>query len=87
MGLGAALSERVVREAGQTRSVTIRSLGIVAAGSTPPIHVRFQGDGPALAGVAEACVAPVGAAIMMAAGGHELPALETPAARRIRRQR
>ena len=87
MGLGSALSERVVGEAGKTRSLTIRSLGVVAAASTPPIHVRLQGDGPALAGVAEACVAPVGAAIMMAAGGRELPALETAAARRIRRQR
>jgi CO/xanthine dehydrogenase Mo-binding subunit len=87
MGLGAALSERVVREAGVTKSVTIRSLGIVPAAATPPIHVRFVGDGPPRAGIAEACVAPAGAAIMLAAGGRSLPDLDTPAARRLRRQR
>jgi hypothetical protein len=76
-----------VREAGLTRSLTIRSLGVLPAASTPPVEVRFVGHGPALAGVAEACVAPVGAATMMAAASRQLPAPDTTAARRLRRQR
>ena len=44
-------------------------------------------SGPALAGIAEACVAPVGAATMIAVGGRCLPDLETAAARHMRRQR
>jgi len=87
MGLGAALSERVVREGGVTRSLTIRSLGVIPAAATPPVAVRFRGSGPALAGIAEACVAPVAAATMMATGGRSLPDPETAAARQVRRQR
>lgn len=88
MGVGAALSEQVVRDGGVTSSITIRSLGVIPAAATPPIEVRFiRTSGPARAGIAEAAVAPVAAAVMMAAGARHMPALDTVAGRRVRRQR
>ena len=72
MGLGAALSEQVVRRAGVTHTRTLRSLGIRST-TTPAVLIRFVGDGPPLAGVAEACVAPVAAAVAQALGQTQLP--------------
>jgi aerobic-type carbon monoxide dehydrogenase small subunit (CoxS/CutS family) len=94
MALGWVLTEglTVDPESGEVLDLTIRSFGVIRAKDTPPIEVTVVDDaGPPLARSSDAVFAAVAAATWNAvtradgARPEAFPALETRAARRLRR--
>jgi aerobic-type carbon monoxide dehydrogenase small subunit (CoxS/CutS family) len=94
MALGWVLTEglAVDPESGEVLDLTIRSFGVIRAKDTPPIEVTIVDDaGPPLARSSDAVFAAVAAATWNAVARADgtrpeaFPALETRAARRLRR--
>lgn len=94
MALGWVLSEglTVDPDTGEVLDLTIRSFGIIRAKDTPPIRVTIRDDpGPPLPRSSDAVFAAVAAATWNALACHlgtrpeTFPALDTPAARMLRR--